>query len=1493
MIASEKKVGRAHYRNSKPSSPILTEAAQDMLECKKAISEENNRDDTDEDRLEELKLLLKEAKREFRDIQQKAEEHRKTHLQELATKKAKMWQVTAQQAAVVISEAEESRKIHNKHKHYLKPKQNGSTKYVMVPAPTTGFIPQPSDITNPTVQTRVDEPMQIFNILLRQNFRQLLKSQHAITSDGQFYEKIGVNVEKDFVQEILQGIPQNTYSPTIEEEPVLQGSVTDNMLSTEEAAILFKHFIAAMKYAETEDGRQIPEYIWKYGVEEYKNTFSKTRESTACGPSGLHMSHWKAALEREPLMRVHLFFIWAAFQFGFSYSRWEISWHCMLQKKEYPYSQKMRIIQLFEGDFNGALKYLMGRRLMWHITNNNIIDADTYGSRLGKTATEAIINLQLIFDYCRTTKTNLGMLFNNADRCFDRIPPNLADIALRRIGCPSSIVKTHTEAQRKMRHYIKTGTGVSTGYITFSMVMKSLIVGGIIILLQGPIGGVGQGGGGSPIIWLAILLMLIEAYKKTNEGVQIKNPITGDVVKYWIISYVDDNTILRCFNNNAKVNEMLETLKHSLLQWDFLLRLTGGALSLGKCKVSLMHWRQDFWGQLRLSTNKHNQTIAIPSEETGGQMDNLTRLEPWQSERILGVRLPMDGNMNNEFKFRVKQIDNLAAKISRAPLSPKDMEIVYQSRYKAMIKYALPVTIFNDEQLQRIQSKFVFNYLPKVTVNRHMPRSVVYAPLTKGGLGIMGLRVEQIISALKTMIGHMRRNDNAGKSIVTNLIYTQIESGVSEIFLKYNPQIYGYVTKNSRWYYVWERFYSLRINLQLYNAWIPHAEYEDDRNIMETAIQDAYFTPTRKWKLEIINNCRMYIGFFYLSEIMDSNGQVERKYLDGSARVLKYKHLFGHVRVPPKSAWSEWKAFIFRNFLLRGYCVHPPIGTKKTDDIIVEKTEKQHMMTMQIGRTLADTLNKLPESMRKVVKHTSLPSDNGAELIAALNAGTLVGASDGSLRQNEEGNYGGYGFSIQAQVHDEHRIVGMGSTPKTNDMTSLTSEMFGILGTLIVVYIISLHNSQNDDSNRSVIHIFSDNKEAIQRSSDRPEPLNVSEHMKAEYDVMMLIWDIQDLLPHKIKHCWVKGHQDTTKSGEKLYGPFVREVQLNIEMDRVANEGCKLEPWRRPIFSHTKMGFYNNNGVMITNWDTFLYEYINGPTLHQYISEKYGWEIEQVNTLMWQALGDALKSYSKHKQKKIIQLLYDWQNDGAQKFKLGQDPGQCNFCAAFEDHLHYLECDNPRLLMTKQAQLGTLIKALKKLNTYPGITSTMATWLRSFDDRLDTSRMQAFTYTDILLVQAIEEQNYFGVQALAKGLLTEKWSNTQAHWCHTQEIPCDMRRWKKKVLVLLHDYTRTLWLKRNDLIHGETESKQLEIQKYKCKKRITELYQMSRQGLTIDDKKLFNLPLVYRVKGSVAGMKLWIDRAEMVFQKRKASSKKIFWWFPRTKRWIKQDEDKT
>ena len=51
-----------------------------------------------------------------------------------------------------------------------------------------------------------------------------------------------------------------------------------------------------------------------------------------------------------------------------------------------------------------------------------------------------------------------------------------------------------------MKHYIKTAFGTSEGYIQFGETYKTIIIQGIIMLLIGPIGGVGQGGGASPII---------------------------------------------------------------------------------------------------------------------------------------------------------------------------------------------------------------------------------------------------------------------------------------------------------------------------------------------------------------------------------------------------------------------------------------------------------------------------------------------------------------------------------------------------------------------------------------------------------------------------------------------------------------------------------------------------------------------------------------------------------------------------------------------------------------------------------------------------------------------------------------------------------------------------------------------------------------------------------------------------------------------------------
>ena len=155
---------------------------------------------------------------------------------------------------------------------------------------------------------RIENPTDMHNILLRQNFGDLLKSNVSLFNSKKFQEKIGWDAEKALVEEILQGL---------NDKKLIEDLANGNHLT--------QNFITAMQLPKQKDGSRVKPFKWNYGIEEYKQTFSKTREQTACGPSGLHMSHWKAALERECLMRVHSFFIWAAFGPGFSYERWEKS----------------------------------------------------------------------------------------------------------------------------------------------------------------------------------------------------------------------------------------------------------------------------------------------------------------------------------------------------------------------------------------------------------------------------------------------------------------------------------------------------------------------------------------------------------------------------------------------------------------------------------------------------------------------------------------------------------------------------------------------------------------------------------------------------------------------------------------------------------------------------------------------------------------------------------------------------------------------------------------------------------------------------------------------------------------------------------------------------------------------------------------------------------------------------------------------------------------
>ena len=197
------------------------------------------------------------------------------------------------------------------------------------------------------------------------------------------------------------------------------------------------------------------------------------------------------------------------------------------------------------------------------------------------------------------------------------------------------------------------------------------------------------------------------------------------------------------------------------------------------------------------------------------------------------------------------------------------------------------------------------------------------------------------------------------------------------------------------------------------------------------------------------------------------------------------------------------------------------------------------------------------------------------------------------------------------------------------------------------------------------------------------------------------------------------------------------------------------------------------------------------------------------------------------------------------------------------------------------------------MNTFPGCIATISEGLNNdFKQAMESIGMPKL-YKEVLLIEAARQQYELGHNAMFRGMIVKGWEIMQHKWCREIGIQHNSRRWSIKLVGLLHSYSKLLWTTCNNILHGEELSKTIEIRRAKCRERIKILYKASRKNLSTNDKKLFLLPVQYRLKGSIAGISQWIDRAEMLFQakqtKEDTTQQKVsMWWYPKSQKWKKQ-----
>ena len=225
--------------------------------------------------------------------------------------------------------------------------------------------------------------------------------------------------------------------------------------------------------------------------------FKTWKETTSTSPSGRHLGHYKALICHPTLLSCFTKFMNIAISQGIAIPRWCNATNVMIEKDPgKPRIHRLRIIHLFEADYNFFLKLQWGHRLVKQACKLNLLHDSQHGSTPRRTTMDPIMLTQLTTDLCRILKHDLARFDNDASACYDRIIVALAMLAARRCGMPPNVVRLHSEALQFMKYTVKTMYGVS----------ESNYHGTIFE----PLFGTGQGSGASPSAWLSLVVLLLQ-----------------------------------------------------------------------------------------------------------------------------------------------------------------------------------------------------------------------------------------------------------------------------------------------------------------------------------------------------------------------------------------------------------------------------------------------------------------------------------------------------------------------------------------------------------------------------------------------------------------------------------------------------------------------------------------------------------------------------------------------------------------------------------------------------------------------------------------------------------------------------------------------------------------------------------------------------------------------------------------------------------------------
>ncbi|KAI2505798.1 hypothetical protein MHU86_8660 [Fragilaria crotonensis] len=155
----------------------------------------------------------------------------------------------------------------------------------------------------------------------------------------------------------------------------------------------------------------------------------------------------------------------------------------------------------------------------------------------------------------------------------------------------------------------------------------------------------------------------------------------------------------------------------------------------------------------------------------------------------------------------------------------------------------------------------------KLGYSSKLPTAIRYGPAELGGLDLLDLRTELGISTLKYMRNEIYSNTEAGKLMLLNVKYSQIESGMSEPILEYPGIQISYLTPT--WITSIRQFiFQHNLTISLTDTFTVLLRGPKDKCLMNRDALTRYSTQQK----HDINLVRLYLQIITLSDMSQPDG---------------------------------------------------------------------------------------------------------------------------------------------------------------------------------------------------------------------------------------------------------------------------------------------------------------------------------------------------------------------------------------------------------------------------------------------------------------------------------------------------------------------------------------------------------------------------------------------------------------------------------------------